>query len=69
VLQVEEGTLYPALQRMLVKGWVKAAWRKTENNRRARYYTLTPAGRDQLTTEIRQFERATAAIRSVIQPA
>src|SRR5918993_2667358 len=55
VLQVEEGTLYPALQRMLVKGWVKAEWRTTENNRRARYYTLTPEGRKQLATEIRQF--------------
>ena len=59
VLQVEEGTLYPSLQRMLIKGWVKAAWRKTEHNRRARYYTLTPAGRGQLTAEIQQFERAT----------
>jgi transcriptional regulator len=49
VLQVEEGSLYPALQRMLVKGWVKADWRQTENKRRARYYTLTPAGRKQLT--------------------
>jgi PadR family transcriptional regulator, regulatory protein PadR len=69
VLQIEEGTLYPALQRMLIKGWVKAAWRQTENNRRARYYTLTPAGRAQLNIEIAQFERATAAIRRVIQPA
>src|SRR6266851_849127 len=69
VLQVEEGTLYPSLQRMLIKGWVKAAWRKTEHNRRARYYTLTPAGRGQLTAEIQQFERATTAIRRVIQPA
>ena len=48
VLQVEEGSLYPALQRMLVKGWVKAEWRQTENKRRARYYTLTPRGRKQL---------------------
>jgi len=69
VLQIEEGTLYPALQRMLIKGWVKAAWRQSENNRRARYYRLTPAGRAQLTIEIAQFERATAAIRRVIQPA
>ncbi|HWW86542.1 MAG TPA: PadR family transcriptional regulator [Vicinamibacterales bacterium] len=69
VLQVEEGTLYPALQRMLVKGWVKASWRTTENNRRARYYALTPAGRGQLQSEIKQFERAMAAIRRVIQPA
>jgi transcriptional regulator len=69
VLQVEEGTLYPALQRMLIKGWVKAAWRTTEHNRRARYYTPTAAGLGQLTEEIRQFERATTAIRRVIQPA
>jgi PadR family transcriptional regulator PadR len=69
VLQVEEGTLYPALQRMLIKGWVKAAWRTTEHNRRARYYTPTAAGLGQLAEEIRQFERATTAIRRVIQPA
>jgi transcriptional regulator len=69
VLQVEEGTLYPALQRMLIKGWVKGAWRKTENNRRARYYTLTSAGRNQLTSEVAQFERAVGAILRVIQPA
>src|SRR5688500_8690523 len=69
VLQVEEGSLYPALQRMLMKGWVSAEWRKTENNRRARYYTLTPEGRTQLTAEIRQFELVMTAIRRVIQPA
>jgi transcriptional regulator len=69
VLQVEEGTLYPALQRMLIKGWVRATWRTTENNRRARYYTLTPNGRGQLTAEIHQYERAMAAIRRVMQPA
>jgi transcriptional regulator len=68
VLQVEEGSLYPALQRMLVKGWVKAEWRQTENNRRARYYTLMPAGRKQLAAEIQEFERVMAAIRRVIQP-
>jgi len=69
VLQVEEGSLYPALQRMLVKGWVKAEWRQTENKRRARYYTLTSAGRKQLAAEITEFERVMAAIRRVIQPA
>jgi PadR family transcriptional regulator, regulatory protein PadR len=69
VLRVEEGTLYPALQRMLIKGWVKAEWRTTENNRRARYYTLTPEGRKQLATEIRQFDVVTGAIRRVIEPA
>ncbi len=69
VLQVEEGSLYPALQRMLVKGWVKAEWRQTENRRRARYYTLTPAGRKQLAAEVEEFERVMGAIRRVIQPA
>jgi len=69
VLQVEEGTLYPALQRMLIKSWVRAEWRTTENNRRARYYTLTPAGRKQLSAEVRDFERATSAIRQLIEPA
>jgi PadR family transcriptional regulator, regulatory protein PadR len=69
VLQVEEGTLYPALQRMLIKGWVRPEWRTTENKRRARYYTLTPAGRKQLATEVRDFERAMIAIRQVIEPA
>lgn len=69
VLQVEEGSLYPALQRMLLKGWVKAEWRQTENKRRARYYTLTPAGRKQVVAEVREFERVMAAIRRVIQPA
>ena len=69
VLQVEEGTLYPALQRMLIKGWVQAEWRTTENKRRARYYTLTPAGRKQLAAEVRDFERAMTAIRQVIEPA
>jgi PadR family transcriptional regulator PadR len=69
VLQVEEGTLYPALQRMLIKNWVRAEWRTTENKRRARYYTLTPAGRKQLAAEVRDFERAMSAIRQVIKPA
>jgi PadR family transcriptional regulator len=69
VLQVEEGSLYPALQRMLIKDWVKAEWRQTENKRRARYYTLTPEGRKQLVAEMREFERVMAAIRRVIQPA
>jgi transcriptional regulator len=69
VLQVEEGSLYPALQRILLKGWVKADWKQTENNRRARYYSLTPAGRKQMAEEVRDFERVTEAIRRVIQPA
>ena len=69
VLQVEEGSLYPALQRMLVKGWVKAEWRQSDNNRRARYYTLTAAGRKQLNLEVSEFEKVTAAIRKAIAPA
>jgi PadR family transcriptional regulator, regulatory protein PadR len=69
VLQVEEGSLYPALQRMLIKGWVLAEWRQSENNRRARYYALTPSGRKQLVRELREFERVMAAIGRVIQPA
>ena len=69
VLQVEEGSLYPALQRMLLKGWVVAEWKQSENNRRARFYTLTPQGRKQLTSELREFERVMAAIVRVIQRA
>lgn len=69
VLQVEEGSLYPALQRMLIKGWVIAEWRQSDNNRRARYYKLTAEGRQQLGHELREFERVTAAIARVIQPA
>jgi transcriptional regulator len=69
VLQVEEGSLYPALQRMLIKGWVKAEWGQTENNRRARYYKLTPGGRKQLTEEVSEFTRVMEAITRVIEPA
>jgi PadR family transcriptional regulator, regulatory protein PadR len=69
VLQVEEGSLYPALQRMLIKGWVDAEWRQSENNRRARFYKLTPEGRKQLNRELRDFERVMLAIGKVIEPA
>ena len=69
VFTVEEGSLYPALQRMLIKGWVKAEWRNSENNRRARYYSLTPAGRKQLVTELSEFQRVMAAIHRIIEPA
>jgi PadR family transcriptional regulator, regulatory protein PadR len=69
VLQVEEGSLYPALQRMLVKGWVKAEWGATAENRRARYYKLTSAGRKQLEVETAQFERVMQAMVRVIQTA
>jgi transcriptional regulator len=67
VLQVEEGSLYPALQRMLIKGWVTAEWGTTAGNRRARYYTLTKAGRKQLSVELSQFERVIGAVVRVIQ--
>jgi len=69
VLQVEEGSLYPALQRMLIKGWVTAEWGVTRENRRARYYQLTAAGRRQLKDEISQFERVMGAVTRVIQTA
>jgi PadR family transcriptional regulator, regulatory protein PadR len=69
VLQVEEGSLYPALQRMLIKGWVTAEWGTTAGNRRARYYTLTAAGRKQLNIEVSQFERVIGAVTRVIQTA
>jgi PadR family transcriptional regulator, regulatory protein PadR len=69
ILQVEEGSLYPALQRMLIKGWVTAKWGLTAGNRRARYYQLTAAGRKQLSAEISQFQRVMGAIARVIQTA
>jgi PadR family transcriptional regulator PadR len=69
VLQIEEGSLYPALQRMLLKGWVTANWGVTAGNRRARYYKLTSDGRKQLATELSRYERVSGAIRKVIQPA
>lgn len=69
VLQVEEGSLYPALQRMLIKGWVAAEWGATPENRRARYYTLTKLGRKQLERELAQFHRVNQAIIRVIQTA
>ena len=67
VLQVEEGSLYPALQRMLMKGWLSAAWGKTRDNRRARYYRLTAAGRRQLTRERESYRRVTFAIAQILQ--
>lgn len=69
VLQVEEGSLYPALQRLLVKGWVKSEWGSSENNRRARFYTLTASGRRQLGVEAENFNRMIEAIARVMQPA
>jgi transcriptional regulator len=69
VLQVEEGSLYPALQRMLIKGWVRAEWGVTAGNRRARYYTLTRDGQKQLGIEVSQFQRVMGAISRIIQTA
>jgi transcriptional regulator len=69
VLQVEEGSLYPALQRLLIQGWVKAEWSRTPENRRARYYRLTPAGRRRLEQEIDRYRRVSAAIARVLQTA
>ena len=67
VLTVEEGSLYPALQRLLVQGWVKGEWKTTETGRRARYYTLTAAGRKQLNLELSQFEQMITAIGRVLR--
>ena len=69
VLQVEEGSLYPALQRMLVKGWIAGEWGHTPERRRARYYRLTAAGRRQLERELESYRRVTAAVALVIQSA
>src|SRR5262245_12847728 len=66
VLEVGESSLYPALQRLLLKGWVKASWGASENNRRARYYTLTAAGRKQLVVERQEFDRLIVAIHKVL---
>jgi PadR family transcriptional regulator PadR len=66
VLQVGESSLYPALQRLLLRGWVKAAWGTSEHNRRARYYTLTHSGRTQLAAERRDFDLVIGAIHKVL---
>jgi len=69
VLRVEEGSLYPALQRILLKGWVTAEWVQAGPKRRARVYHLTPEGRRQLAAEISDYRKVTQAIERVIQPA
>ena len=69
VLQVEEGSLYPALQRMMVKGWLAGEWGRTTENRRARYYQLTAAGRHQLEREVQSYRRVAQAIARILQPA
>jgi transcriptional regulator len=69
VIRVEEGSLYPALQRMRQKGWIKAEWRQTPNNQRARYYTITPAGRRHLGSQESGFAELMTAIARVMGPA
>jgi transcriptional regulator len=69
VLHVEEGSLYPALQKMLLKGWVTAEWGISETNRKVRFYKLTPAGRKQLETETADYERVNEAIQSILRTA
>jgi PadR family transcriptional regulator PadR len=69
VLTVEEGSLYPALQRMLLKGWVKGEWGRTDENRRARYYRITPLGRRELEHEVASYRLVADAIDRILQPA
>jgi PadR family transcriptional regulator, regulatory protein PadR len=66
-LQVEDGSLYPALNRMLVKGWLAAEWGISENNRKARFYKLTPEGRKQLNSEAKEFDNLVRAIQLVMR--
>ena len=68
-LTIEDGSLYPALNRMLVKGWLKAEWGTSENNRKARFYRLTPDGRKQLEHEAEDFDRLVRAIQLVMRTA
>ena len=69
VIQVQEGSLYPALQRMRQKGWIKAEWRMTPNNQRARYYEITALGRKQLGEEQKGFAELVTAVQRVLRPA
>ena len=69
VLQVGESSLYPALQRLLLNGWVKAEWGASDNNRRARYYTITAEGKKRLTSERKEFQRLIGAIQQVLESA
>ena len=66
VFQVNQGSLYPALQRLKSRGWIDSEWRVTENNRRARYYMLTPAGEAQLARELSDWERSSQAVNWVL---
>jgi PadR family transcriptional regulator, regulatory protein PadR len=69
VLEVEEGSLYPALQKILLKGWASAEWGISETNRKVRFYRLTPAGEKQLQSELNDYARVTEAIQSVLRTA
>lgn len=66
VLQIGQGSLYPALYRLEYKGWIRSEWRTTENNRRAKFYHLTPSGKKQLETELATWDRLTSAIACVL---
>jgi PadR family transcriptional regulator PadR len=66
-LDIEDGSLYPSLNRMLVKGWLAAEWGISENNRKARFYKLTPDGRKQLARETQEFDRMVLAIQQVMR--
>jgi transcriptional regulator len=68
-IQIEDGSLYPALNRMLVKGWLTSQWGISENNRRARFYRLTPEGRKRLEREAEEFDRMVKAIQLVMRTA
>src|SRR5438309_9082587 len=69
VLQVQQGSLYPALHRLEQQGWIQAEWGESDNNRRAKYYSLTRAGRKMMAREAAQWERLSAAISLVVRPA
>jgi PadR family transcriptional regulator PadR len=69
VLRVEEGSLYPALQRMLMQGWIGGEWGKTDENRRARYYRVTAEGKRHLEREMARYDRVAGAIARILRPA
>ena len=69
VLQVEHGSLYPALHRLEDRGWISSFWGTSENNRRARYYRLTPAGRKQLTAQTNRWDQIVRAVNRILEPA
>jgi transcriptional regulator len=69
VLEAEEGSLYPTLQRMLMEGWVRAEWGTSETNRRVRFYELTDDGHKQLKRELSEYKQATAAIQAILRTA